>query len=100
MVVSVNSSGREVRIRISGTSTVKVDTLRVEEVVGHSGSTNTGWYTWAWWWWVRCTYYGYGYMGIGGSQHALPHTGGGGGGSGWVDRDQHPGYNLLVTVVF
>src|SRR5210317_377123 len=34
----------------------------------------------------------YGYMGIGGSQHALPHTGGGGGGSGTVDRDQHPGY--------
>ena len=40
----------------------------------------------------------YGYMGIndssyGGSQHALPHTGGGGGGSGVPnDRDQHPGY--------
>jgi alpha-tubulin suppressor-like RCC1 family protein len=39
----------------------------------------------------------YGYMGIndssyGGSQHALPHTGGGGGGSGTVDRDKHPGY--------
>jgi alpha-tubulin suppressor-like RCC1 family protein len=34
----------------------------------------------------------YGYMGIGGSQHALPHTGGGGGGGSTPDRDQHPGY--------
>ena len=33
MVVSVNSSGREVRLPISGTSTVKVDTLRVAVVV-------------------------------------------------------------------
>ena len=36
----------------------------------------------------------YGYMGIGGSQHALPHTGGGGGGSGMGETtDQHPGYD-------
>jgi hypothetical protein len=35
-----------------------------------------------------------GYMGVGGSQHALPHTGGGGGGSGMGETtDQHPGYN-------
>jgi hypothetical protein len=32
-VVSVNSSVREVRLRISGTSTVKVGTLRVAAVV-------------------------------------------------------------------
>jgi hypothetical protein len=32
-VVSVNSSGREVRLRISEMSTVKVDTLRVVVVV-------------------------------------------------------------------
>jgi hypothetical protein len=37
-VVSVNSSGREVRIRISGTSTVKVGTLRVEAGGGTSSS--------------------------------------------------------------
>ena len=36
----------------------------------------------------------YGYMGIGGSQHALPHTGGGGGGSGMGETtDQHTGYD-------
>jgi hypothetical protein len=36
----------------------------------------------------------YGYMGVGGSQHALPHTGGGGGGSGMGETtDQHPGYD-------
>src|SRR6056300_1545692 len=34
MVVSVNSLGREVRIRILGTSTVKVDILQVVRVVG------------------------------------------------------------------
>jgi hypothetical protein len=36
----------------------------------------------------------YGYMGIGGSQHALPHTGGGGGGSGMGETtDQHRDFN-------
>jgi hypothetical protein len=36
----------------------------------------------------------YGYMGVGGSQHALPHTGGGGGGSGMGETtDQHRDFN-------
>ena len=33
-----------------------------------------------------------GYMGRGGSQHGMVHTGGGGGGSGTVERDSHPAY--------
>ena len=43
----------------------------------------------------------YGYMGVGGSQHALPHTGGGGGASGTgevggtQEVDQHPGYSTV-----
>ena len=91
-VVSVNSSGREVRLRISGTSTVKVGTLRVVVVVVYIIRVDHRVYLVEVV--VGMVQHEYGYMGIGGSQHALPHTGGGGGGSGMGETtDQHPGYD-------